>query len=44
MVHLYYNKKGIITTNKNNQNVRLIVPALTLDIDFHFAYNIKEAG
>jgi len=37
-------KKGIITTNENNQNVRLIVPVPTLDIDFSFAYNIKEAG
>jgi hypothetical protein len=41
-------KKGIITTNENNKNARfntrLTVPAPALDIDFNFAYNIKEAG
>jgi hypothetical protein len=42
MARLYYNqKKGIITTNKNNLNVRLLVPAPTRDTDFDFAYNIR---
>ena len=35
-------KKRIVTTNKNNQNVRLIVPAPTLDIDLTSSIILKR--
>jgi len=44
MAHLYYNQKRNHNYKQNNPNVRLIGPVPTLDTDYNFAYNIKEAG